>query len=64
MQALCSDFVLEGRWILAGGETTGTAFNTHPSPGGATDQPRSVAPPGLGVLLATIPGGSAVGYYP
>src|SRR2546427_5869992 len=40
-------FVPEGRRILAGGGTTGTASDQFPSPGGATDQIWSVAPPGL-----------------
>src|SRR5262245_35373010 len=40
-------FAPEARWKLAGGVTTGTKPVEPPSPGGATDRDRSVAPPGL-----------------
>jgi len=40
-------FAPEARWKLAGGVTTGTKPVEPPSPGGATDRSRSVAPPGL-----------------
>src|SRR5215468_11406411 len=40
-------FAPEAHWKLAGGATTGTKPVEPPSPGGATDRSRSVAPPGL-----------------
>src|SRR5262249_8101043 len=40
-------FAPEARWRLAGGGTTGAKPVEPPSPGGATDQHRSIAPPGL-----------------
>jgi len=52
-------FVPEGRRILAGGETTGCNRKHLPSPGGATDRPWSVAPPGLGIDFFSGSGGYA-----
>src|SRR5262250_164212 len=40
-------FAPEAHWKSAGGVTTGTKPVEPPSPGGATDRSRSVAPPGL-----------------
>ncbi len=48
-------FVPKGRRILAGGGTTGTAPNNSPSPEGATDQARSIAPSGLGRYWRSFP---------
>jgi len=44
--------VPEGRRILAGGGTTGTASAQSPSPERATDQARSTAPAGAGEVFS------------
>jgi len=47
--------VPEGRRILAGGSTTGTASAQPPSPERATDQAWSIAPAGAGSLFGLFP---------
>src|SRR5262245_54832049 len=55
-------FVPEGRWILAGGETTGAGSDESPRPGRAPDQSNwSVALSGLGAFWRRCPGGFSTG---